>query len=253
MEKPIRHAGSRWRAATLAGLLALPVAALAQSEWLRQGQEALESLSEPSGAAGLSDADIRSGLKEALRVGTESVVGRLGRTDGFYADPEVRIPLPGALQSVYEPLERLGMSSMLDDLQVKLNRAAEEATPKAKRLFWDAIAEMTLDDVRAIYDAPEDAATRYFERTMSAPLAAEMRPVVDRSLSEVGAVQSYDRFMGEYERLPFVPDVSANLTGHVVEEAIDGIFFYLAREEAAIRRDPAKRTTDLLRRVFGSR
>jgi hypothetical protein len=111
---------------------------------------------------------------------------------------------------------------------------------------------MTLDDVKAIYKGPEDAATRYFKRTMSPPLAKQMRPVIEESLSEVKAVQAYDDVMKQYQSLPFVPDVKADLTGFVVEKGMEGIFYYLAREEADIRKDPAKRTTDLLKRVFGA-
>ncbi len=125
------------------------------------------------------------------------------------------------------------------------------ATPKAKALFVDAISDMTLDDVQAIYTGPDDAATQYFRGKMSGPLALEMAPVVDASLGEVGAVQSYDSIMQQYNALPFVPPVEGDLTGYVVDKGMDGIFHYLATEEAAIRTDPVSRTTDLLKQVFG--
>jgi hypothetical protein len=133
-----------------------------------------------------------------------------------------------------------------------LNRAAEAAAPEAKELFWQAISEMTLDDVRRIYDGPDDAATRYFQDKMTPPLAKRMEPVVDRSLADVGAIQSYDNMMGQYESVPFVPDVKADLISYVVEKAMDGLFYYVAKEEAAIRNNPAARTTEILRRVFGA-
>jgi hypothetical protein len=145
------------------------------------------------------------------------------------------------------------MSGMLQDLELKLNRAAEVATPKAKKLFGQAITDMSFDDVKKIYDGPEDAATQYFKGKMSPELAEEMRPVVTESLAKVGAVQSYDNVMKKYRSLPFMPDVKANLTDHVVEQGIDGIFYYMAKEEAAIRQNPVKRTTDLLKRVFGAK
>jgi hypothetical protein len=109
---------------------------------------------------------------------------------------------------------------------------------------------MTFEDARGILNGPDDAATQYFRKTMSPDLAEAMRPVVDDSLSEVGAVQSYDRMMGKYADLPFVPDVKADLSDHVVNKGMDGIFYYMAKEEAAIRKDPVKRTTDLLKKVF---
>ncbi|MBN1140813.1 MAG: DUF4197 domain-containing protein [Deltaproteobacteria bacterium] len=217
-------------------------------------QNAMKGLLGASGsgtaAGALSIGEIGGGLKEALRVGTETVVGRLGRMDGFNADPQIRIPLPDSLKTVQQILGKAGMSSLLDDLHLKLNRAAEQATPKAKALFWQSIEEMTFEDVKGIYNGPEDAATRFFQRKMTLPLADEMRPIIQKSLSQVGAVQAFDNVMGKYRAIPFVPDVKANLSDHVVNKGMEGIFYYLAQEEAAIRRDPAKRTTELLQRVF---
>lgn len=145
------------------------------------------------------------------------------------------------------------MSGIVDDLELRLNRGAEAAVPRAKRLFWNAIQAMTLEDVRTIYDGPKDAATQYFRGKMSGPLAGDMRPIVDQELANVGAIRSYDQMMGQYRAIPFVPDVKADLTQYVLEKAIDGIFLYLGREEAAIRENPVKRTTALLERVFGKR
>ncbi|MGI9249282.1 MAG: DUF4197 domain-containing protein [Woeseiaceae bacterium] len=199
----------------------------------------------------LSTDDIGGGLKEALRVGTENVVSNLGATDGFNLDPQIHIPLPEQLSQVKKVLGKVGMDSMLSDLETRLNRAAEIATPKAKRLFIGAINEMTLDDVMAIYNGPDDSATQYFKSKMAAPLAIEMKPVVDESLADVGAAKSYNSVMESYNSVPFVPEVDADLGDYVVEKGMDGIFYYLAREEAAIRQDPAKRTTELLKRVFG--
>ena len=217
---------------------------------LKEGQKFFDSLS--GGSQELSVGEIAGGLKDALRVGTESVVGQLGATDGFNQDPAIHIPLPDSLQTVQSALGKVGMSGMLDDLELRLNRAAETATPKAKKLFWDAISDMTLDDVNSIYEGPDDAATRYFQGKMSQPLAKEMGPVVNESLSEVGAIKSYDNVMGQYEQIPFVPDVKANISEYVVEKGMDGIFHYLAKEEAAIRNNPVKRTTELLQKVFGN-
>ncbi len=230
-----------------------PLVVNAQFDWLKKGQELLGTVtqSEPAKAA-LTNEEVAAGLKDALRVGSETVVGQLGQLDGFNTDPVVRIPLPEKFNRVRSVLQTVGMGGMMDDLELKLNRAAENATPKAKQLFWNAIEAMTLDDVMGIYNGPEDAATRYFEGKMSAPLAEAMRPVVSQSLQEVGAIQAYDAVMGKYKTFPFVPDVQADLTGYVVEEGMTGIFHYLAKEEAAIRANPVKRTTDILKKVFGS-
>lgn len=232
-----------------------PAPSAAQLDWLKKGRELMgsETPSETTEASqtALSQEEIAAGLKDALRVGSERVVDRLGSVDGFNADPEIHIPLPDNLDRVHTALQNVGMGGMMDDLELKLNRAAEHATPKARELFLESIQAMTLDDAMQIYQGPEDAATRYFERRMSLPLAKEMHPLVARSLEEVGAIQVYNTVMGRYQEIPFVPDVQADLTGYVVDQAMEGIFYYLAREEAAIRNDPVKRTTDILQKVFG--
>ena len=224
----------------------------AGSSWWDKGKKLLDNFAESKNKEELTISEIGKGLKEALRIGTENVVSRLGQFDGFNADSAIHIPLPEDFKKVKTVLNKIGMSSLLDNLELKLNRAAEIATPKAKKLFWTAITQMTLDDVKAIYKGPEDAATRYFKRKMTPPLAKQMRPVVEESLSEVRAIQAYDTVMRQYQSIPFVPDVKADLTGFVIEKGMDGIFYYLAREEADIRKNPAKRTTDLLKRVFGN-
>jgi hypothetical protein len=254
---------NRTRRHVVAGLLATAAApAWAQGDMMRQGKGLLEGVigggKEGGGKggqlpAGLGQVEVGKGLKEALRVGAETVVGKLGRTDGFNLDPVAHIPLPKSLETVRQTLGKLGMSSMLDDLDLRLNRAAEAATGKVKPLFWQAIEKMTLDDVMQIYNGPDDAATRYFKRTMTPGLKTEMRPVINNAMAEVGAVQSYERTMSQYRQVPLVPDVKANLTDHVLQGALDGIFHYLGKEEAAIRNQPVKRTTALLQRVFGAK
>ena len=226
--------------------------AKAGDNWWEKDTKLFKSVGESNKQAGVTLEEIGAGLKDALRVGSENVVARLGRMDGFNTDSSVHIPLPKQLNTVKSVLDKVGMSRLLEDLELKLNRAAEVATPKAKKLFWEAITEMSFDDVKMIYKGPEDAATQYFRSKMSPALAKEMQPVIKNSLSEVGAVQAYDNVMKEYRSLPFVPDVKADLTDYVAEKGMDGIFYYMAKEEAAIRQDPAKRTTDLLKRVFGT-
>lgn len=226
--------------------LAAPAGAI---DLLKSAEEAVQGLGGSSGA--LSDQEIGDGLVEALRVGTERVVEQVSTADGYNLDPDIHIPLPGALKDVQKVLNTVGMSNLADDLEVRLNRAAEAAAPEAQALFWDAISEMSFEDVQQIYNGPDDAATRYFQDKMTPALTERMQPVVDRSLADVGAIQSYDNMMKQYESVPFVPDAKADLSTYVVEEAMDGIFHYVAIEEAAIRNNPAARTTDLLQKVFG--
>ena len=235
----------------LTGLFVADRPAGAQS-FMNNGMDLLKGLgsSWESSTGVLSTDEIAAGLKEALRIGSERVVGTLGAADGFNKSPDVHIPLPATLQKVQSALSKIGMSSLADDVELRLNRAAEAAVPKAQSLFVDAIAQMTVDDAKGILNGPKDAATQYFRSKMSAPLAADMKPIVDTQLSEVGAIAAYDKMMGQYKSLPFVPDVKADLTDHVLTKAIDGVFLYLGREEAAIRENPAKRTTELLQKVF---
>ena len=221
----------------------------AQAGWLDKLKQKITGGDEKEQT--LAPGEIGDGLKEALKVGTQTVVDNLGITDGFNLDPQIHIPLPGKIQKVKDVLGKIGMDSMLTDLELRLNRAAELATPKAKQLFLTAIDEMTVEDVMAIYKGPEDAATQYFKEKMSPQLALEMKPVVDQGLADAGAVKTYDRVMERYNKVPFVPEVDADLSDYVVQKGMDGIFYYLAKEEAAIRKDPLKRTTDLLKRVFG--
>lgn len=235
----------------LAFTLLLFTAAPASAGWMEKLDGVLDGVQGGNQVGQLTDSDIIAGLKDALRVGSGDVVRQLGRKDGFNADPKIHIPLPENMQRVKSALSAVGLGSMMDDLELRLNRAAETATPKAKRIFINAIKAMSIRDARGILEGPDDAATQYFRGKMSKPLSREMRPVVQKALSEAGAVQAYDSVMGKYRDLPFVPDVKADLTQHVLDLGLDGIFHYMAEEEAAIRKNPAKRTTEILRKVFG--
>ena len=199
----------------------------------------------------LSTDDIGGAFKQALSIGAENVVSQLGKKDGFNADEAIHIPLPRNLEKVRKILKKVGMSGMVDDLEVKLNRAAEVATPVAKDLFVQSIKDMTFDDVKKIYKGPDDSATQYFKEKMSASLTEKMNPIVENSLADVGAVQSLNKVMDKYDNIPFVSSVKPDLTGYVVGKAMDGIFYYLAQQEAEIRKNPLKQTTALLKKVFG--
>jgi hypothetical protein len=208
-----------------------------------------------SGAAtsgsGLATDQIVAGLKEALRVGAERVLAQVGAANGFNGDPAIHIPLPEQLTKAQDIMRKFGMSALADDVELKINRAAEEAAPKTKALIWKAVNEMTLDDAKKIYDGPTDAATQYFKRVATPDLKATIEPVVNNALQQVGAISAYDTMISKYKGLPLVPDVKADLQAHATQGALDGIFHYLAKEEASIRANPAARTTDILKTVFG--
>jgi len=199
----------------------------------------------------LTEKEIAAGLKEALVVGSARVVDRVGQPDGYYGDRAIHIPLPDNLQRVHQTLSKVGLGQYTQQLEAGMNRAAEVAAPKARKLFVDAVAQMSWTDVKQIYNGPTDAATQYFKQKMTPELRRMMRPVIDDSLSQVGVVQTYEQVMDKYQAIPMVPDIKADLNDYVMQKGIDGMFYYLAKEEAAIRQDPAKRTTEILKRVFG--
>lgn len=237
---------------TLALLFSLVISAPSFADWLNKLSEVLGDDSTPgTQVASISNTDITKAFKQALKLGSNQVVQQLSKTGGFNDDPAVHIPLPRQLAPARKWLDKVGMGSTLDDLEKKLNSAAEQATPEAKVLFIDAIKEMSFDDIQRIYKGPEDSATRYFQSKMTPKLTEKMTPVVSNSLSEVGAVKRYDELMSSYKSIPLVPNIKADLTTHVVNGGLNGIFHYLAKQEAAIRKDPVQQTTALLKKVFG--
>jgi hypothetical protein len=205
-----------------------------------------------SAATGLSQDEIARGLRQALEVGTERAVDDLAVRDAFYADPRIHIPLPGPLADAQDALRPFGLASLLDDLELRLNRGAEQAMPAAQDIFLTAISQLTFQDVMDIWQGPDDAATRYFERTTTNPLRLALRPPVRDALDQAGAIRLYDGLIAQAGALPGLPDLRADLTDHVLGLALDALFFELAAEEARIREDPVARTTELLRRVFGA-
>ncbi len=232
----------------------------AEINWLEMGQSLWNSQTKaatiPAPAATnptLSQDKIAAGLKEALNIGTKNVVAKLGKAEGFNLDPKIHIPLPAALQRADAALKMVGMGSLTEDLETRMNRAAEIATPKAQALFVNAIKQMTVSDARTILSSQQDAATQYLKKTMGADLSAEMKPIIASSLQEAGAVKAYDRVAGQYAKMPMVAGLKNNMNDYVTAKAMDGIFYYVAKEEAAIRQNPAKRTTDLLKTVFGTK
>lgn len=214
------------------------------------GAAAQSVLSSDSGV--LNTDDITRGLKEALATGSSAVVSQLGQSSGFSADPKIRIPLPNSLIKARDLASKVGLAGSFDDLELKLNEAAEQATPKAKELFLSAIRSMSVEDAKGILQGPDNAATEYFRGKTGESLQTQMRPIVDQALAQVGAVSSFNQLLDKYNNIPFAPKVDADLTGHVVEQGSDGIFYYLAEEEKAIRENPLKRTSEILQRVFGS-
>lgn len=232
-------------------LTACQTSDLQNQDWMAMGKQILNApLTTQAAQNALSNAEIAAGLREALNVGTKTVVSQLGKTGGFSLDPKIQIPLPSSLQKVDVTLSKIGLNGLTDDLKSRMNAAAELATPKAKTLFMDAISSMTITDAKDILFGTDNAATTFLRSKMGAGLTAEMQPLIENALNQAGAIQAYDKVVGQYQALPFMPDVKSDLNGYVADKALDGIFYYVAQEESAIRQDPTKRTTKILQKVF---
>jgi hypothetical protein len=207
----------------------------------------------PGGAVqGLSIAEIDAGLREALTLGTQNVAARLGQKDGYFLDPRIRIPLPPSWRNVQTNLARIGASAPLDDLEMRLNRAAEAAIPQARTLVIGAVREMTIEDARAILRGGDTAATDFLRRRTETQLRQAFTPHVQSALEGSGAFTAADRLAGEYGLAGATTGLRSEITGHTVGLALDGLFLYVAEEEKKIRENPLARTSDLLRRVFGA-
>jgi len=201
--------------------------------------------------SGLSDVKIGSGLKEALQIGTENAVGLTGKTDGYFLNQVIKILMPEKLKTFEKGLRAVGYGPKVDEFVLSMNRAAEKAAPAAKQIFWDAIGEMTFDDARKILSGNETAATEYFKGKTTDKLSSTFKPVVNKSMNEVGVTRQYKELVGRYESIPFVKKESFDLDQYVVTKALDGLFHMVGEEEKKIRKNPAARTTDLLKEVFG--
>ncbi len=205
-----------------------------------------------TGVGGLTQGEIEAGLRQALTIGTERVASQLGQTDGYFADPEIRIPLPGQLGDLQSGLSRLGLSAPLDELELKLNRAAEAAVPEGKRLVIDAVQQITLDDAVAILRGSETAATEYLRSKTEAGLRTALTPHMQDALASTGAFQALEQVARGNGLGALTTDLRNDVTTTAVNKGLDGLFFYLAAEEQKIRENPVARTTDLLKKVFGS-
>jgi hypothetical protein len=214
---------------------------------------ASELMHQPAAQSALSDSDIGAGLKQALAKGTHAAVLDLGRSGGFWNNPRFRIPLPGPVQQLEGMLQGSGFGGQLDQLHLSFNQAAEKAVPVAADVFSEAVRKLTLNDVRAILNGPQDAATQYFRSATSGTLTAKFKPIVAGVTAKVGLAQQYNSVVSAAGPMASMLGGPTDLNGYVTQKALDGLFLRVADEEKAIRADPAARTTDLMKKVFGSK
>jgi hypothetical protein len=202
---------------------------------------------------GLSNAEITEGLKEALSVGSKNAAGKASKTDGFNKNNLIRIPFPSEARDMRSTLINLGMKRQVEEFEKQLNRAAEDAAKKAAPIFIGAITSMTINDGLTILRGKDDEATQYLRRSTTQQLTKEFKPVISTSLKKVQITKYWNPLFSRYNKIPFVKKVNPNLDDYVTGRAVDGLFKLVAQEEGKIRKDPAARVNDILKKVFGGK
>jgi uncharacterized protein DUF4197 len=205
------------------------------------------------GKSTLSNDEIISGLKEALIKGSQTAVNTLGKENGFFAHPQLKIPMPEKLQTVETTLRKLKQDKIADQFVLSMNRAAEKAVPKAMSIFTGAIKSMSIEDAYGILHGPDNAATDYLKKKGGSQLQQEFLPIVKQATNSVGVTEKYKALIDNLGMMSKLIDVeSLDLDKYVTDKAVDGLFSLVAKEEKLIRDDPAARTTELLKKVFSS-
>jgi len=200
----------------------------------------------------LSNQDAVAGLKAALEKGSGVAVATLGRTDGFFGNAQVKIPLPESLKTADKLMRGVGMGKYSDELILTMNRAAEAAVPEAKALFVQAVKNMSVQDAKGILSGGNTAGTEYFKRATSDQLRAKFLPIVKNATKKVALAQKYNEYAEKGAKFGLVKKEDTNLDGYVTQKALDGLFFMVAEEEKKIRANPVQAGSDILKKVFGA-
>jgi len=205
----------------------------------------------PGTTGGLSNADIVSGLKDALRVGTDSATKQLSSVNGFFANAAIKVLMPPEAKKVEKTLRNVGMGKLVDNAILSMNRAAEDASQFAGPIFWNAIKSMSIQDALGILKGGDFAATDYLKAHTTKELTTAFKPVIEKSLTKVDATKYWKDVFSTYNKFSSNP-VNTDLTAYVTEKALDGIFHEIGLEEQKIRKDPVARVTDILKKVFAN-
>ena len=218
------------------------------NNYVNDAQKAMHGEGGKPGASEISD-----GLREALKIGAKKATEKISAQNGFFGDALIKVLMPPEAKKVESTLRNMGMGDQVDKLILSMNRAAEDASTKALDIFVDAIKGMSIQDAVSILNGGNDAATQYLKRTTSAALTHTFMPVIKQSLDKVNATQYWATVFDTYNKLPTTfKKVNPDLPAYVTERALNGVFVYIAQEEARIRKDPNAQVTDLLKNVFGS-
>lgn len=202
--------------------------------------------------AAANESDAAAGIRAALERGALAAVAQLGRSDGFLKNPQVRIPLPGALEDAAKLMRKLGQGKRVDELETAMNRAAEQAVPEAKSLFVSTAKAVTVDDALKIVKGGPTSVTDYFAGKTRAPLGDRFLPIVTKSTQKVQLADRYNRVAGKAAEMGLVKGDETNVQKYVTGKALDGLFFMIGEEEKKIRADPVRTGSAILKKVFGS-
>lgn len=214
-------------------------------------KQVISVLTEQQGAS-LTSQEVARGLKEALIQGISRGSSQASKVDGYFKNPQIKIPFPPEVRKVESALRDIGLDSQVDRFILQLNRGAERAAAGARPIFVNAIRSLTIEDALTILRGEPNAATSYLKRTTSTLLKAQFLPVISNALDETKATRYYGDVVTRYNKIPLVKKVNPDLYGYATDRAIEGLFALIAKEEANIRANPVARTTELLDRVFGS-
>lgn len=223
---------------------------------LSQGQGLLKKASgllNKAKGGSLSTEEVVAGLKEALSVGANNSASKLSAVDGFFANAAIKVLMPPEAQKVEKALRTAGMGKLVDDAILSMNRAAEDAAKSAAPIFLDAIKGMSFQDAMGILRGSDTAATGYLRSKTVPALTEAFRPVIEGALEKTGATRHWKTVFETYNKLPTTFNkVNPDLAGYVTDRGLKGLFFQVAEEEMKIRKDPAARVTETLKKVFGS-
>jgi hypothetical protein len=200
----------------------------------------------------LTSSDASAGLKAALDQGVTSAVASLGKADGFWGNPKVRIPLPENLQRAKSALKLMGKGREIDELERAINRAAEEAVPQSKQLLTNAVKSMTVDDAKRILTGGDDSVTQFFKAKTAPQLTERFLPVVGKVTAKSGLAQQYNSLAGQAAQFGLVKADEATIERYVTQKALDGLYTMIGEEERKIRANPVAAGSDIVRRVFGA-
>jgi hypothetical protein len=234
-------------------LLFTAVASFGQSSILKKASSVLNKAKSATGTTSLSNDDIVAGLKEALSVGARNSANKLSAADGFFANAAIKVLMPPEAKKVETALRTAGMGKLVDNAILSMNRAAEEASKSAAPIFVNAITSMSITDALNILKGSDTAATGFLRGKTVSALTSAFRPVIDTALSKTSATSYWKTVFDAYNRLPTTFNkINPDLAGYVTEKSLSGMFFQVAQEEQKIRKDPAARVSDILKKVFGS-